>query len=103
MSTIHGSTLRQHHYRASMKKKIKEMSHRLLHKPSYSHDIHFVGNKNHLLSHRPQEIGRITNYNDRKHIIEDDIDANVDKEAMDFINSMHKRFEVSNTMPMIRG
>lgn len=98
MSTVHNSTMhRQHHYRASLKKKLKEVSHKLLDTHRYSRHLH-----------RPQENVRYTNYNDRRYMssfsdLENDLDPRVDAYATDFIESMHKKFELSNTMSMMGG
>ncbi|MFS7958871.1 hypothetical protein Hanom_Chr08g00683881 [Helianthus anomalus] len=103
MSTIHGSTIhRQHHYRASLKKKLKQISHKLHDTPSYSH----IGNGFQRLPNLPKEIVNIMDYNDQKHISrfsqsEDGANVNVDAEATDFIQSMHKKFEVNHTISMI--
>uniref|UniRef100_A0A251U154 Uncharacterized protein n=1 Tax=Helianthus annuus TaxID=4232 RepID=A0A251U154_HELAN len=68
------------------------MTHKVLDTPSYPR----IGNGFQRLPSLPQEIVRATSYNNRKHmssfsLIEDDIDVNVDEEATDFIESMHKK------------
>ncbi|MFS7958864.1 hypothetical protein Hanom_Chr08g00683801 [Helianthus anomalus] len=107
-SAINSSTSvvhRQHHYRASLKKKLKEMTHKVLDTtPSYPR----IGNGFQRLPSLPQEIVRATSYNNHKHmssfsLIEDDIDVNVDEEATDFIESMHKKFEISKEISMKGG
>ncbi|MFS7958869.1 hypothetical protein Hanom_Chr08g00683861 [Helianthus anomalus] len=67
-----------------------------------------VGNGFQRLPNLPKDIVRITDCNDLKlrsrfPQIEDDTNPNVDAESMDFIDSMHKNFELNNTMSMMSG
>ncbi|KAJ9554384.1 hypothetical protein OSB04_018429 [Centaurea solstitialis] len=89
-----------------MKEKIKEMAHKLLDTPPYS-DIYFIGHGFQRIPHQSQVYVRGTNYTDYKPKYrfaqsEVDIDENVDAKATDFIESRHKKFELSKTMSIIR-
>ncbi|KAL4563976.1 hypothetical protein LXL04_028025 [Taraxacum kok-saghyz] len=89
------NTRNHHHHNSS--KTLKEMAHKLLNTPPYS-NIYFVGDGFERLSPKPKENVCVTNYYDvkKKNGLtqnEEDINANVDAEALDFIKLRHKQFE----------
>ncbi|KAI3733447.1 hypothetical protein L6452_12890 [Arctium lappa] len=90
-------TVHQHHHHDSLKKKLKEMPHKLLDTPPYS-DIYFTGHGFQRIPRQPQAYVRVTNYYDGKPQYgvtqnEEDVDVNVDTEAADFIKLRHNFFE----------
>ncbi|KAI3817515.1 hypothetical protein L1987_11307 [Smallanthus sonchifolius] len=108
MSSTHNSTTHHyhnkynpHHHHDSSKKILKEMPHKLHDTPPYS-DIFFNGNGFERFSNQPQTNTRVSNYYDHKHKYgfmqkEEDINA----QAADFIESRHKKFELSKTMSVM--
>ncbi|MFS7958868.1 hypothetical protein Hanom_Chr08g00683851 [Helianthus anomalus] len=91
-----------HHHHDSSKKILKEMPHKLRDTP-YS-DIFYNGNGFERYSNQPQTNTRVANYHGRKHMYEfmqkeEDIDA----QATEFIESRHRKFELSKTMSMMGG
>ncbi|PWA94358.1 restriction endonuclease, type II-like superfamily protein [Artemisia annua] len=103
MSNTHHN--HNHHNLGSLKKKLKDIPHKLHNVPPYS-DIYFVGNGFKRIPDECQVNTNIINYYERKNKnkngfmqYEEDIDA----EAADFIESRHKKFQLSKTMSMIGG
>ena len=93
MSKMHSLTVHQHHHHDSLKKKLKEMPHKLLDTPPNS-DIYFTGHGFQRISRRPQA----TNYHDgkpRSGVMQNDevVDVNVDAEAANFSKLRYKFFE----------
>lgn len=83
--------------------KLKDTPHKLHNVPPYS-DIYFVGNGFKRISNHSQVNTNVINYYERKNKNEfmrheEDIDA----EASDFIESRHKKFELSKTMSMMES
>ena len=106
MSNTHNSTAHHHSYRASLKKKLKELRYKLFDAPFHS-NIYFTESDFKRLPYQPQENGRVANYYEGKLKSsftqnEEDADANIDAKAADFIELRHKKFELSKTMPIIR-
>ncbi|KAK1415771.1 hypothetical protein QVD17_31557 [Tagetes erecta] len=103
MSNTYNSTAHHHHnnyHQESSKRIFKEMPHKLHDTPPYS-DFYFNGKGFERYSNQPQTITRVANYNDHKHkygVIQKGED--IDVQAANFIESRHKKFELSKTMPM---